>query len=100
MQIQYLGFQTQAGGRDYLYRVIDPKSVKREFTFTISNQAFAEKRVPYQDAADLCYQKLQKGLSLETSERPLPGHSILSNQELDEYREKHRPVKRRSWQTH
>src|SRR5215467_743169 len=95
VQIQYLGFQTKPRGRDYLYRVI-AKSKEREFTFTIPNQAFAEKRVPYQDAADLCYQKLQKALGLETSERPLPGHSTLSNQELDEYREKYRPVKRRS----
>ena len=99
VQIQYLGFETKPRGRDYLYRVIDAKadSPKREFTFTISNQAFAEKRVPYQDAADLCYQKLQKALGSETSEEPLSGHSTLSNQELDEYREKHRPVKRRSW---
>jgi len=94
--IQYLGFETKPFGRDYLYRVIDAKSQKREFTFTISNQAFAEKRVPYQDAADLCYQKLQKALDLETLERPIPGRSTLSNQELEEYREKHRPVKRRS----
>jgi hypothetical protein len=97
VQIQYLGFQTKSRGRDYLYRVTDPKSESREFRFTISNQAFAEKRVPYQDAADLCYRKLQKALGLETSERPLPGHSTLSNQELDEYREKRHPVKRRSW---
>jgi hypothetical protein len=100
VQIQYLGFQTRPSGRDYLYRVIDAKSENREFTFTISNQAFAERRLPYQDAADLCYQKLQKALDLETSEKPLPGHSTLSNQELDEYCEEHRPIKRRSWQSH
>ncbi len=97
MQIQYLGFQTKPRGRDYLYRVIDGKSEKREFTFTISNQAFAERRVPYQDAAHLCYQKLQKALDLETAGQPLPPHATLSNQELEEYREKHRPVKRRTW---
>ncbi len=100
MQIQYLGFQTKPRGRDYFYRVINTKSEKREFTFTISNQAFAERRVPYQDAADLCYQKLQKDLGLETAEQPLPLRSTLSNQELDEYREKHRPVKRRTWSSH
>jgi hypothetical protein len=54
VQIQYLGFQPKPRGRDYLYLVIDAKAGKREFTFTISNQAFAERRVPYQDAADLC----------------------------------------------
>ena len=97
VQIQYLGFQTKPRGRDYLYHVIDGKAEKREFIFTISNQAFAERRVPYQDAADLCYQKLQKALGSETAERPLPPHTTLSDQELDEYREKHRPVKRRTW---
>lgn len=97
MQIQYLGFELKPRGRDYLYRVTDAKAPKREFTFTISNQAFAEKRVPYQDAADLCYQKLQKALDLETAEEPLAGHATLSNQDLDEYREKHRPAKKRSW---
>jgi hypothetical protein len=95
--IQYLGFKITPCGRDYLYRVIDAKSEKREFTFTISNQAFVEKRVTYQDAAGLCYQKLQTALGLEASERPLPGHSTLSNLELDEYREKYHPIKRRSW---
>jgi hypothetical protein len=97
VHIQYLGFQTKPRGRDYLYRVINAKAEKREFTFTISNQAFAERRVPYQDAADLCYQKLQKALTLETAEQPFPHRSTLSNQDLDEYREKHRPARRRSW---
>jgi hypothetical protein len=97
LHIQYLGFQLKAHGRDYTYRVIDTKAEAREFTFSISNQAFAERHVPYQDAADLCYQKLQKALGLETPEQPLPHRSALTDRELDEYREKHRPVKRRSW---
>lgn len=97
MQIQYLGFQTKSRGRDYTYRVIDPKSENREFIFTISNQTFAEGRVPYQDAADLCYQKLQKDLGLETADQPLPRHLTLSDVDLDDYRTKHRPARRRTW---
>jgi len=97
MQIQYLGFENRARGRDYNYRVLVPKAENREFTFTISTQAFAERRVPFQDAADICYQKLQKALGLETAEQPLPRCSTISNQELDEYREKYRPPKKRTW---
>ena len=97
MQIQYLGFQTKSRGRDYTYLVIDPKAENRQFTFTIPNQAFAEGRVPYQDAADLCYQKLQKDLGLETAEQPLPRRFTLSDIDLDAYREKHRPARRRTW---
>ncbi len=97
MQIQYLGFQAKPRGREYLYRVIDAKSEPREFTFTIPNQTFVEKRLPYQDAADLCYQKLQRALDSETPMQSLPRHCTLSGHELEEYRDKHRPLKRRSW---
>lgn len=97
MQIQYLGFELRPHGRDYTYRVIEAKRENREFTFTISNRAFAERHVPYQDAADICYQKLRKALGLESVEQPLPRRCTLLDQELDEYREKHRPVKRRTY---
>ncbi len=60
LHIQYLGFELKPRGRVYSYRVVDTKSEAREFTLTISNQAFVESNVPYQDAASLCYQKLQK----------------------------------------
>jgi hypothetical protein len=96
-QIQYLGFQLKPRGRDYLYRVVARNTENREFTITISNQSFVEKRMPYQDAAGLCYQKLRKDLDFETPEKPLPSHATLSDQELDEYLETHRPIKRRTW---
>ena len=95
MVIQYIGFQLRPRGRDYSYRVVDPKSENREFILTISNQAFVERHVPYQDAAALCYQKLQKELAAESTERPLQRHFTISDQELDEYREKYRPAKKR-----
>ena len=97
MQIQYLGFHLKPHGREYLYRVVDSKTENREFTFTISNQSFVEKGMPYQDAADLCFQKLRKGLDLEVPETPLPRHSTLSDQELEEYLAEHRRPKRRTW---
>ena len=97
MVIQYIGFQLKPRGRDYSYRVVDSKKETREFTLTISNQAFVEKHVPYQDAASLCYQKLQRELAAENAERPLHHHFTVSDQELDEYREKYRPAKRRGY---
>ena len=94
MYIQYLGFQAGVSGRDYSYRVIDTKSKEREFTLTISLRAFIDRHIPYQDGADICYQKLQRALDLETAEQALPRRFTLSDQELDEYREKHRSAKR------
>jgi len=95
MVIQYIGFQLKPRGRDYTYRVVDTKCEPREFTLTISNQAFTERHVPYQDAAGLCYQKLQRELAAENADRPLQRHFTISDQELDEYRQKYRPTKRR-----
>jgi hypothetical protein len=97
MQIQYVGFQLKAHGRDYSYKVINKQSEDREFIFTISNRAFLEKQLPFQDAAALCYQKLQKALDSETEGNPLPRRTTLSDQELDVYRESRRPVRKRSW---
>jgi hypothetical protein len=100
MHIQYLGYQAESWGRVYSYRAIGGTSEKREqrdFTFAISNQAFSGHRLPYQAAADLCYQKLQKALDLETAEVPFPLHSTLSDHEVEEYCEKHLPVQKRNW---
>jgi hypothetical protein len=97
VQIQYLGFQVKPRGRDYLYLVVDPKSENREFVFTISNQSFAVSKIPYQDAADFCYQKLRKSLDGESQEQPLPRHCVPADQEFVEYLLKHRAARRRSW---
>jgi hypothetical protein len=96
MLIQYIGFQPKPRGREYSYRVVDSKTDPREFTLTISNQAFSEHHVLYQDAAAICYQKLQRELATESPEQPLRRHFTVSDQELDAYREKYRPTRRRS----
>ena len=97
MSIQYAGFQVQPHGRDYSYYVLDPPAASRLFTYSISNQVFAERHILYQDAAGICYQHLQQALLAETGERPLQSHCIVSDQELDAYRDTHRPAKNHSW---
>jgi hypothetical protein len=95
MQIQYVGFQLKAHGRDYTYRVIDKEAEDREFVFSISNRAFADNQLPFQEAAGLCYQKLQK--ALEADEKPLPRRNTLSDQDLEAYRLSRRTGRKRSW---
>ena len=95
--IQYTGFQLKPRGRDYSYRVVGMKSEDREFTLTISNRAFEERRIPYQDGAALCYQKLQKELLGETDDVPVQHHLTISDRDVDEYLAKYRPARKRSW---
>ena len=96
-QIRYLGFELKEDGREYSYLVVNPKEGDREFILSISNRAFSEHHFPYQDAAALCYRKLQKALDTENPEQPIPPRSALSDRELDEYLEQRRPARRRSW---
>ena len=97
MSIQYAGFHVQPHGRDYSYYVLDPPAASRHFIFTISHRAFAERQILYQDAADLCYQTLQRALLAETGGRSLWPHCTVSDQELDAYRATHRPTRKLSW---
>lgn len=97
MQIQFLGFQNRASGRDYAYLVHAANSEPREFVLSIPAQAFIKGRVRYQEAAALCYQKLQRSLGEETVERPLPRHATVSDEELEEYREMNSPAKRHTF---
>ena len=97
ISIHYVGFHVQPHGRDYSYYVITPPETSRHFILTISHQAFAERRILYQDAADLCYQKLQREILTNTGEWPQEAHYIISDQELDAYRGTHRPPRNRSW---
>jgi hypothetical protein len=95
MLLRYIGFKLQPRGRDYTYQLVGPKDETREFVLTISNHAFFARQIPYQDGADICYQKLRKELDSERPELPLKPHFTISDQELDAYREKYRPAKRR-----
>jgi hypothetical protein len=95
--IQYTGFELKPRGREYSYRVVASNAEAREFTLTISNRSFESKHLPYQDAAAVCYQKLQKELSAETADAQLGPHFTISDEELDSYLETHRPARKRSW---
>lgn len=97
IQIEYLGFQLKANGREYSYRVVNPKEGERQFVLSISNRAFSEHHFPYQDAAAFCYQKLQKALHEESPGQPFPPRSVLSDEELGEYMLSRRPAKKRTW---
>src|SRR5215472_9294446 len=95
LRIEYVGFESKAQSRDYRYVVTDREQQPREFTFRVSLRALSDRRVSYQDVASLCYEKLRQSLAVETAEHPLPLDACLSEQDLDDYRDKHGPPRRR-----
>lgn len=88
MIIQYVGFKVKAIVREYSFLVRQVPSEAREFTFTISNEAFSSHRVRYQDGPDICSLKLHRELAGSVSQ-PSSTHYPISEIELDDYRDSH-----------
>jgi hypothetical protein len=88
--VQYVGFETRAGAREYTFRVKDASEEAREFTLTIGNDAFVSHRARYQDAPSICALRLHAELSTSAN-HPSETHYRISDAELDSYREAHSP---------
>ena len=86
---EYIGFVVDENSRIYTLRVKHPGAEPYEMTFAIPNEAFLEKRVRYQDAAEICYLRLDRELR-EGGEASLASTQFqISDAELDSYREAH-----------
>ena len=62
LSIRYMGFECTSAGRAYRLRVEGPGD-PREFTLTIPNVAFEDRKARFQDAPDLCFARLQRELA-------------------------------------
>lgn len=89
LRSEYVGFTVDDDSRIYTMRVRKPGGELHEFEIAISNQAFLSKRVRYQDAAEICFLKLERALSM-CDEDAMPENSLaITDAELDEYAAAH-----------
>jgi hypothetical protein len=82
--VQYLGFQAKQLVREYAFQVREA-GAEREFTLNIANEAFLSHRVRYQDAPDICAQRLQAELAAHEN-HPVETDYVITSAELDAYR--------------
>ncbi|MGB2664416.1 MAG: hypothetical protein WAK48_10455 [Candidatus Acidiferrum sp.] len=82
--VQYRGFQAKLLMREYTFQVREA-GTEREFTLNIANEAFLSHRVRYQDAPDICAQRLQAELAAHAN-HPLETAYVITSAELDGYR--------------
>jgi hypothetical protein len=89
INVQYLGFEVNTQARQYRFAVRQ-ESGTREFTISISNEAFSSRRISFQDAPDFCSAKIHRELAAFANDPP---HSQckVSDQELEEYQRAHAP---------
>lgn len=61
--VEFVDFEVGAHARVYNFTVREPFSEARNFTLTISNSAFANRLISFQDAPDVCSRKLRGELA-------------------------------------
>jgi hypothetical protein len=88
IMVQFVGFQSKELVREYTFTVREQEADPREYTLTISNEAFDSHLVRYQDAPDICSHKLRRELAASEN-RPVKSHFRISSEELEDYRTAH-----------
>ena len=95
VEIEYVGFQSQDGGREYTLRVRHLTDGVLTFVRVIPDAAFVAGRARYQDGPEICFLSLQREIADPECQ---PAHrSTLGEGELLSYKEAHapRPPKRK-----
>jgi hypothetical protein len=94
--VRYLGFESTSEGRSYRLRA-DGAGEPRHVTVIVPSQAFAERKLRFQDAPELCVARVQR--ELDSGADVLDGLELrMTPDELEAYRESQarRPSERRS----
>ncbi len=96
LTIRYLGFECTSEGRNYRLCVDAGLEERRLYTVSVPNQAFETRQARFQDAPELCLQRLQRELQANAD---LPGGAafLVTAADLDLYRDsqQHRSSDRR-----
>jgi hypothetical protein len=82
--VQYTGFKAQIRVREYNFTVRETTTEQRDFTLSISNEAFTEHRARYQDAPDICSIRLRRELAASAN-HPAVMKFAVGDAELTEY---------------
>lgn len=89
IQIEYVGFESLEGGREYTLRVRNLEEDELTFVRIISDKDFLDGRARYQDGPEICFLALQREVA-DTERRP-PRRSAVNGEDLASYKEAHAP---------
>jgi len=90
--VQFVGFEVSARDRVYSFTVREAFAEPRDFKLIISNKAFIDHRISYQDAPNVCSLKLRRELAAYANHPPETRLDI-TDRDLEEYRSTHSPQK-------
>ena len=99
LQLRYLGVFPQTGHREYRFNIGKDTADTREVTLTIADGLFVTNRFMFQEAPDLCYQKLLTDLRIESREAPIYERAAVTATDIDSYRESRQSARAARHQT-
>ena len=88
--VEYTGFESKLTAREYAFTVHEQAREDTCYTLTILNEAFISRRARYQDAPEICSQRLHRELDAHANHPPATNFSI-TEADLDDYRDSHKP---------
>ena len=89
LQLRYLGVMPQSGYREYSFTIEDKDKAMRQVALTIDDGMFMQNQLMFQEAPDLCYQKLLADIMVETADTPIRSRASITTQEIACYRDAH-----------
>ena len=95
LQLRYLGVLPQIGYVEYGFRIEDKEKGVRQVVLIIENALFQDSNLMFQEAPDLCYQKVLTDLDNERSDSPLPSRMPVTALDIAHYRDLHPTAKLR-----
>ena len=100
LQLKYLGVIPQAGYTEYGFRVTEKDKSVRQVVLTIEDAFFRRNDLKFQEAPDLCYQKVLMDLDNERLDSGIPASISVTALDIAHYRDLHPTAKsRKSFRT-
>jgi len=79
----------QSGHREYRFQIEAPDRSIRTVALTIDDAVFLEHRLMFQEAPDLCYQKMLADVANEGTGAPICSLAPVTQSEIASYRDSH-----------
>jgi hypothetical protein len=89
LQLRYVGVFPQTGHREYRFNIEKQDVDPRQVILTIADTLFATRLLMFQEAPDLCYQKLLLALHNESEDKPIDSQSTVTASDVAFYRDTH-----------
>ena len=87
--LRYIGVIPQTECLEYGFRIEDKDKEPRLVVMVIESDFFKKYALKFQEAPDLCYQKLLADLKNETAELPINPRLSITASDIADYRELH-----------